>query len=219
MPEPTPEIEIRDLGLVAYHEAYALQREILDRKRWDPSLPDTLLLLEHPEVYTAGRKSALKEGDGKVAIERGGEDTFHNPGQLVAYPLLGLREGERDLHRYLRSLESVLIAVLGRFGIEGERRPGATGVWVRGPRKIASVGVAVSGWVTYHGVALNVCNDLRGFSRIHPCGFDAGVMTSMAEVLGDHRPSVADVKQAFQECFLNEFSREPVALRGPALLG
>lgn len=212
------ELEIRDLGLIAYEEAYALQKDLVAAKRADPGLPDTLLMLEHPDVYTSGRKS--KGTPGTVMVERGGEDTFHNPGQLVAYPLLTLEEGERDLHRVLRNLEQAIIGVLSDFGIEGERRAGATGVWIRGEtKKIASLGIAVSGWVTYHGAALNVGNDLSGFARINPCGFDATVMTSFAEQLGDRCPSLSEVKAAFVERFMAEFSRRPIALPTGALLG
>jgi lipoyl(octanoyl) transferase len=216
----TPELEVRDLGLIDYEQAYVLQKEIVSQKKDDPHLPDVLLLLEHPKVYTAGRKSKSAAGVETVSVERGGEDTFHNPGQLVAYPILSLREGERDLHKFLRSLEEVLIGTLARFRIPCERREGATGVWIRGQdKKIASLGVAVSGWITYHGTALNVSNELDGFSRINPCGFQASVMTSMKEQLGERCPSLSEVKQAFQGRFMIEFSRRPVALPTGALVG
>lgn len=215
-----PNLEIRDLGLIAYEEAYALQKELVAQKRADASLPDYLLLLEHPSVYTSGRKSQLDPAVEKVAVERGGEDTFHNPGQLVAYPILSLNEAERDIHKYLRKLEDVLILTLSDFGLAAERRVGATGVWIRNEtKKIASLGVAVSGWVTYHGLALNVSNDLQGFSRIHPCGFEASVMTSLTERLGDQCPSLSEMKRALENRFLIEFSRRRVALPRGALVG
>jgi len=215
-----PDLDIRDLGLIAYEEAYALQKDLVAQKRQDVSLPDQLLLLEHPDVYTSGRKTKVAAQVPTVSVERGGEDTFHNPGQLVAYPILSLGEDERDLHKYLRRLEEVVMASLADFGVHSTRRPGATGVWIAGEaKKIASVGVAVSGWVTYHGVALNVSNDLTGFSRIHPCGFDANVMTSLAERLGDKCPSLSEVKRVFENRFLIEFSRRRVALPPGALVG
>ncbi len=215
-----PNLEIRDLGLMAYEEAYALQKELVAQKRSDASLPDYLLLLEHPPVYTSGRKSQLDPSVEKVAVERGGEDTFHNPGQLVAYPILSLNEAERDIHKFLRKLEDVVILTLADFGVAAERRVGATGVWIRGEtKKIASLGVAVSGWVTYHGLALNVSNDLKGFTRINPCGFEASVMTSLTERLGDQCPSLSEVKRALENRFLIEFSRRRVALPRGALVG
>jgi lipoyl(octanoyl) transferase len=215
-----PKLEIRDLGLVAYDEAYALQKELVALKRSEPTYPDVLLLLEHPDVYTSGRKSRSESAVHKVAIERGGEDTFHNPGQLVAYPILSLREKERDLHKYLRSLEEVVIGTLSDFGVEGERRHGATGVWIRGEnKKIASLGVAVSGWVTYHGLALNVSNDLTGFDGINPCGFQPSVMTSLEQRLGADCPAMSEVKRALENRFLIEFSRRRVALPTGALVG
>ncbi len=214
-----PELEIRDLGLMPYEQAYDLQKAKVAQKRSKPSLPDLLFLVEHPDVYTSGRKSRTETTIPTVAIERGGEDTFHNPGQLVAYPILSLGENERDLHKYLRSLEQVLIGTLADFAVAGERRPGATGVWIRGEnKKIASLGVAVSGWVTYHGMALNVANDLRGFARINPCGFESTVMTSMAERLGPLCPPLCDVKRALENRFLIEFSRRRVALPLNALV-
>ncbi|MCB0416019.1 MAG: lipoyl(octanoyl) transferase LipB [Bdellovibrionaceae bacterium] len=193
----TRPLVIRDLGLVAYDLAYEQQKQLVEAKRADGNLADYLLLLEHPEVYTYGRKSKAEEipQDG-IEIERGGQVTFHNPGQLVGYPILRLEPGRRDLHRYLRWLEDRLIVTLARFGIVAGRRDGATGVWVNdGQQKIASIGVAVSGWVTYHGFALNVCNELKGFAKIHPCGFDSRVMTSMLELLGAADcPSMESVK-------------------------
>ncbi len=156
---------------------------------------DALLFVEHPHVITVGRRQGalanlLRPGDVDVVeVERGGDVTYHGPGQVVAYPILALGEGERDLHRFLRNLEEGMIRTLAGFGIEGGREPGKTGVWVPGgagsaPRKIASIGIACRKWVTFHGLALNVTTDLSYFARIQPCGFDARVMTSMAAELG-----------------------------------
>jgi lipoyl(octanoyl) transferase len=168
-----------------------LQQELVVQRQAG-TIPDTLILVEHPDVITMGR-SARPDNIVDVssfpvfAIERGGDVTYHGPGQLVAYPIFHLRETERDLHRYLRGLEETVLRALADFGIVGTRRPGLTGVWTAdksGPSKLASIGVAVRKWVTLHGLALNVNTKLARFAGIHPCGFDAGVMTSMARELG-----------------------------------
>ena len=173
-----------------------MQKELLAARQRD-DVPDTLLLVEHPHVLTLGRgarrENLLASADMQVfEVERGGDVTYHGPGQLCGYPILYLREGERDVHRYLRHLEEAIIRTLAEFAIDGVRRPGLTGVWV-GPRKLASLGVAVRRWVTFHGFALNVCTDLERFSAINPCGLSASVMGSMTGVLG--RPvAVAEVR-------------------------
>jgi len=144
------------------------------------------------------------------AIERGGDVTYHGPGQLVAYPVFLLRESERDLHRYLRGLEETVLRTLADFHLAGTRRPGLTGVWTTdetGPRKLASIGVAVRKWVTLHGLALNVTTDLSRFAAIHPCGLDASVMTSMARELG-HPVDFAEVKTALASHVAAVFERE-----------
>lgn len=204
---------VLELGLVPYAEAYNLQKKWVGTLKADPSHPDILLMLEHPEVYTYGRRTPESEikllGDLGVSIERGGEATYHNPGQLVVYPILHLGPDERDLHLHLRRLETTLIAVLDEWGILAERRDGATGVWtIATQKKIASIGVAVSGWVTYHGVALNVSNDLKGFGRIHPCGFEASVMTSMRDELEGNAPCPLEIRRAFERHFARIFGRE-----------
>ncbi len=151
---------------------------------------DALVLVEHPHVITVGRTrgalaNILAAGDVEVVeVERGGDVTYHGPGQIVAYPILQLEEGERDLHRFLRNLEEGMIRTVARWGVMGGREPGKTGVWVEGRRKIASIGIACRKWVTFHGIALNVTTDLGYFARIQPCGFDSAVMTSMARELG-----------------------------------
>jgi len=163
--------------------------------------PDALVLVEHPHVITVGRRrgalaNILAAGEVEVVeIERGGDVTYHGPGQIVAYPIVLLGEGERDLHRFLRNLEEGMIRTLARWGIASDREPGKTGVWVEGRRKIASIGIACRKWVTFHGLALNVTTDLRYFARIQPCGFDATVMTSMAHELGREVP-MAEVQAA-----------------------
>jgi lipoyl(octanoyl) transferase len=210
---PVAFFEIDDQGINDYNQSYHTQLDVVHQKKVNPYYPDRLVLVEHPEVYTFGRKSKdsipwnLKNA---FAIERGGEATFHNPGQLVCYPLLSLKEGEKDAHLHLRRLEETIIQVLKQFGIEGERRSGATGVWVVGkPKKIASIGIAISSWITFHGSALNINNDLTGFSKIAPCGFNANVMTSMQEELGEKSPSVGKVKEAFIKQFSKQFNRVP----------
>ena len=165
---------------------------------------DALVLVEHPHVITVGRTrgalaNILMPGDVEVVeVERGGDVTYHGPGQIVAYPILQLEEGERDLHRFLRNLEEAMIRTLARWGVASGREPGKTGVWIEGERKIASIGISCRRWVTFHGLALNVSTDLDYFARIQPCGFDATVMTSMARELA-RDVALAEVKAALVE--------------------
>lgn len=189
---------VLDLGLCDYLAAWRLQQDLLEARQED-RIVDTLVLVEHPHVLTVGRngrrENLLAPGDMPVVeVERGGDVTYHGPGQLVGYPILRLRDDEHDVHRYLRHLEQALMATLADFAITGEQRPGLTGVWA-GPSKLASIGVAVRrGWVTMHGFALNVCPDLGRFASINPCGLPASVMGSMTSVSG--RPvSLADVRE------------------------
>jgi lipoate-protein ligase B len=187
-------VAVRRLGRQPYDTTWALQKALLGPIAAEEA-PETLLLVEHDPVITLGRKAGAADnvldagGFPVVAVERGGDATYHGPGQLVGYPLLRLREGERDLHRYLRDLEGLLIAVLATYGLEGFRRDGLTGVWVDG-RKVASLGVAVRRWVTYHGFGLNVSPDLSHLGRLNPCGLQSADYTSMAELLG--RPVALD---------------------------
>jgi lipoyl(octanoyl) transferase len=181
---------VRWLGEVAYEEAYARQEELVARKAVHPDTPDELWLLEHPAVYTIGRtpdQTSLRDRDSLphplVMINRGGQATFHGPGQLVGYPLLDLRTRGQDLHRHLRSLEEALIETVREFGVEAERREGLTGVWVQ-ERKLASIGVGVRRWITMHGFALNVCGDLSPFRMITPCGLAGVEMTSLERETG-----------------------------------
>jgi lipoyl(octanoyl) transferase len=191
-----------DLGVLGYREAYARQLALVEERKLDQG-QDTLLLVEHPHVITLGRAreawgNVLAPGGVDVVpIERGGDVTYHGPGQLVAYPVVRLLERERDLHRFLRALEAGIIATLARHGIEAGRSDGNTGVWIEG-RKIASIGIACRRWVTFHGLALNVTTDLSYFHRINPCGFQAGVMTSMARELGQG-VAMAEVKAHLTE--------------------
>ena len=181
---------VRWLGRVPYEEAFALQTKILEQKIAAPDAPDELLLLEHDPVYTMGRTPDLASLRDEtqlphpvVRINRGGQATYHGPGQLVGYPILDLRRRGQDLHRYLRAMEEALIALCGDFEVVAQRRDALTGVWV-GERKIASIGVGVKRWVSMHGFALNVCGDLAPFTHITPCGIAGVEMTSLERERG-----------------------------------
>jgi lipoyl(octanoyl) transferase len=183
-PDMSRELTVARPGRVPYDAALAWQESLVARRL--AGGPDALLLLEHPPVYTLGRGADARflgiAGDGTVPVVRvgrGGQVTYHGPGQLVGYPILGLRALRPDVRWYVRTLEAVLIDALGDLGIQAQRRDGLTGVWV-GPRKIGSIGVAIRRWVTWHGFALNVGADLAGFGAITPCGIEGVVMTSVA---------------------------------------
>ncbi|HEV2097212.1 MAG TPA: lipoyl(octanoyl) transferase LipB [Chthoniobacterales bacterium] len=181
----TREFQVRWLGRVGFAEALAMQEEFVAQRKNDRSLPDVLLLLEHEPVYTIGRtpdQSSLR-GSAHLPhplfpINRGGQATYHGPGQLMGYPIIDLHRCGQDLHRYLRWVEDLLIELLSHYGICGHRREGLTGVWVE-ERKIASIGVGVRHWIAMHGFALNVCGDLSPFNHITPCGITGVAMTSM----------------------------------------
>ena len=185
-----PDLRVRWLGRVEFAQALALQEEIVAKKREDPSSSDELLLLEHEPVYTIGRtpdKSSLL-GAAHLpypvfSINRGGQATYHGPGQLMGYPIIDLRRSGQDLHRYLRWLEQLLIELLAEYGIAASRRESLTGVWVD-HRKIASIGVGVRHWITMHGFALNVCGDFSPFQHIVPCGINNVAMTSIEKETG-----------------------------------
>ncbi len=214
-------LNVRWLGRVEFAHALALQEEIVARKRNDASMEDQLLLLEHEPVYTIGRtpdQSSLSATgsrptrDGELgaahlphplfAINRGGQATYHGPGQLMGYPIIDLRRCGHDLHKYLRWLEQLLIEVLAEYGIAATQRESLTGVWVE-DRKIASIGVGVRHWITMHGFALNVCGDLSPFSHIVPCGIDNVAMTSMEKETGAAF-SVSDVAMAVGKVALEQ---------------
>jgi lipoyl(octanoyl) transferase len=173
-------------GVKPYAELHALQERLVGL-RAEGRIPNVLLTGEHEPVVTLGRKTPRDERiEGAipvVTVERGGEATYHGPGQLVAYPIVHLTEARRDLHAFQRDLEEVGIRVLAEYGLAGERVPAFTGVWCRG-KKVQSLGIAVRRWVTWHGLALNVSTDLAPFRAFHPCGLDGSVMTSLAELLG-----------------------------------
>ncbi|NCO33694.1 MAG: lipoyl(octanoyl) transferase [Armatimonadetes bacterium CG2_30_59_28] len=197
---------VLNLGTKEYLEALDIQRRLVELRRAG-ECDDLLLLLEHPPVITIGRSGGLdhilisyddlaRQGVQIVETNRGGNITYHGPGQLVGYPILSLENLRKDAHWYLRSLESVLMETVKRFGIPGERTKGRTGVWVNG-EKIASIGVAIRHWVTMHGFALNIAPDLRHFDWINPCGYDDAVMTSFAKLRSAEEaelPQYEDVK-------------------------
>ena len=190
MNEAMADLRVRWLGRMEFADALLLQEELLSKKREDRSLEDELLLLEHEPVYTIGRtpdKSSLL-GSAHLPhplfpINRGGQATYHGPGQLMGYPIIDLRRCGQDLHRYLRWLEQLLIELLAEYGIAASRRESLTGVWVD-HRKIASIGVGVRHWITMHGFALNVCGDFSPFQHIVPCGINNVAMTSIEKETG-----------------------------------
>lgn len=205
-----------DLGLISFEEAYAQQCQTVEEIASGIS-GERILLLEHPPVFTIGRRGnednllARKGFSGEpislTRINRGGDITFHGPGQVVGYPLLDLRRRGRDVHRYLRLLEEGLIRTAREFGIGAYRREGLTGVWTeRG--KLASIGVGVRRWITMHGFALNVSTDLRYFSLIHPCGIESCPMTTISLEVG-REVSVDEAKKALQGAFTDVLSNQP----------
>lgn len=203
-------------GRLDYDQALQLQQHLLQQREWRKA--DILLLLEHPAVITLGRGGRLsnlclaettlaERGIPVVRVGRGGDVTYHGPGQLVGYPIVDLTPRGRDLHRYLRLLEETLLTTLAAFGLQGRRDPGRTGVWV-GAAKIASIGIGVRHWISWHGFALNVATDLRAFDAIVPCGLPGVRMTSMEALLGQSIP-LAQVQQvlieAFSRCFASAY--------------
>ena len=214
-------VEVVQAGVVPYAAALAWQRSLAQARLAGHLMHDVLLLLEHPPVVTLGRTARgahvlRPDGVDVFEIERGGDVTFHGPGQLVGYPILDLTGHKPDLHWYLRTLERALIAALVELGIPAGRNPGATGVWTDN-RKIASIGVHVKQWVTWHGFALNVTTDLSQFGRIVPCGIPGVEMTSVARELGAGRRerelwdgAVAAVIRGFEVAFgVEARPREP----------
>lgn len=173
-------------GRAPYLEIHALQERLV-RERAEGRIPNVLLTGQHDPVLTLGRRTPADERPVSdlpiVEVERGGEATYHGPGQIVVYPIVHLTYARRDLHAFQRDLEEVGIRTLAGLGIEARRREGLTGVWV-GDKKIQSLGIAVRRWVTWHGLALNVSTDLAQFQAFHPCGLDGRVMTSVEEVTG-----------------------------------
>jgi lipoate-protein ligase B len=217
-PELAP-MHVVHLGLVPYARALELQRAVARARISGAIAHDVLLLLEHPPVVTLGRSSkaqhlvaspALLEARGVELFEteRGGDVTFHGPGQLVGYPIINLRGHRQDLHWYMRQVEAVLMHALNAIGILSERSEGRTGVWTSG-RKIASIGVHARDWVTWHGFALNVHTDLSYFDLIVPCGLSGVTMTSVARELGADAPVMGAVAEQVAASFGSVFALAP----------
>lgn len=217
-------LTVRRLGRVSYAEAERIQAALVRRRRAG-DIGDQLLLLEHPHVITLGTASdeehvLLDEADRRLlGIElfesgRGGDVTYHGPGQIVGYPILALAEERRDLHRYVRDLERVLIDALATFGIDGKREEGLTGVWTDAG-KVAAIGVRVSsGWITSHGFALNVATDLSYFASIVPCGIHGRTVISMRSILGEEI-SIVRAQDAVVAAFAAEYGYASVVEEGP----
>jgi lipoate-protein ligase B len=214
--ETTSSITVIDLGRTRYAEAWDLQQRLWEL-RVRGEVGDLLLFTEHEPVYTvgkggdenhvlAGEEELLRTGAEMFRIDRGGDVTYHGPGQIVGYPIIDLK-ARPDLHRYLRDLEEVIIRALRTFGIEGVREEGLTGVWVGGD-KVAALGVKVSRWVTMHGFALNVATDLQRFDRIIPCGIFHKGVTSMKQILGNE-VSMNDVQRQIATAFGEVFAMQP----------
>lgn len=184
---------VLDLGRIDFEECYKVQKDMVRRRRAG-EIEDSVLFAEHDEIFTIGRtgsddnilvpyETLLANGLKVLRIDRGGDVTFHGPGQLVIYPIIDLKTSGKDLHKYLRDLEELAIRFLKDYSIKAERVAGKTGAWIRG-RKIASVGVGASGWITYHGLSININCDLRYFSMINPCGMKDVEMTSLERIKG-----------------------------------
>jgi len=217
-------MDVRRLGIVEYQAALALQQSLVERRKRG-EIPDQLLLLEHPDVITLGvktrsdRSHVLETPEALAArgvalfeTGRGGDVTYHGPGQLVGYPILDLKPDRCDVHRYVRDLEDVLIRAVAQFGIVAGRVAGLTGIWVgeRGREdKLAAIGVRISRWVTSHGFALNVNTDLSGFGLIVPCGIRERGVTSMQRLLGRDLP-MAEVETAVIDAFRAVFDLSSV---------
>ena len=232
--EQNKKLTIYDFGCTDYQIIWQFQQDLV-QQRLKNEMPDMLLIGEHPPVITTGRaaktENILTPQIPIVEIERGGDATYHGPGQLIAYPIIKLPENERDLHAYLRKLEEVLILTLRDFGLWAIRHEGYTGVWVldqtatsdtaeriiRRPRKIASIGVAVKQWVTYHGLALNVSTDLTPYTQINPCGLPAEVMTSLVAQAGPRAITMAAVKTALAKHFGQVFHYPDVSTHATLL--
>ena len=222
-PSDSDELEVRVLGVVPYEQALERQARLVARRRAG-EIPDQLLLVEHPHVITLGSGSSADHvladaaersrlGIDLFEVGRGGDVTYHGPGQLVGYPILDLKPDRKDVHAYLRDLEAVLIDALARLGIVGDRSEGLTGVWVNG-RKIASIGVRVSsGWITSHGFALNVDTDLSYFETIVPCGVRDRTVTSISEQL-DRPIGVGQILSVVRDSFAEIFQRK-IRVGGP----
>lgn len=207
-------------GIMTYEEALSLQEKLVARKIAGDSA-DYLVILQHHPVYTLGRGADEADlcgaperlGVPVFRVGRGGGATFHGPGQLVAYPIVRLSRGGRDVHRYVRTLEAIIVATCRRLGVAATTRAESTGVWV-GEAKIASIGIGVRHWVTYHGVAINVSTDLAFFDAVIPCRSPDLRVTSIERILG-RGPSLREVAGHFIDCFMTHMGYESVRREGP----
>lgn len=209
-------LQVRRLGLVPYADGLELQRQLVEERKAG-LIPDTLLLLQHPHVLTVGVKKDGREhilatpdrlttlGVDVFETGRGGDVTYHGPGQLVGYPIIDLNPDRRDVHKYVRDLEEVMIRVCAAYGLEAERSKGFSGAWIR-DEKIGAIGVRISRWITSHGFAFNVSTDINFFNLIVPCGIADRGVTSLEAKLG-RAPEMAEVEDRFVEHFSAVFAR------------
>ena len=202
---------ILDLGKSHYNEAWQLQKK-LQSKRISGEIDDQLLLVEHFPVYTLGKNAPAEhllinksEEISIVQSDRGGNVTFHGPGQIVGYPILDLNNYRKSITWYMRELEQVIINILKDYGIKAERKKGLTGVWVN-DKKIAALGIRISRWVTMHGFSLNINPDLKYYQGIIPCGISQYGVTSMANILGNSAPKMSEIKEKIVSQFISNFS-------------
>ncbi len=209
-------LKIIDLGTAPYAETCALQKALLLKRKLG-DIGDHLILVEHPNVLTIGRRgladnilidsgSLKKEDLSVIRADRGGDITFHGPGQIVAYPIFDLRDHDKDIRIFLSQLESVMALTLKMYSIKDDKDNGCTGIWVNS-EKIGFIGIGVSGWVTYHGISLNVNTDLRYFSMIIPCGIKDAKITSMKKILAGH-VDIGPLKRALIDNFCEVFNFE-----------
>jgi lipoyl(octanoyl) transferase len=206
-------LHIEKLGLIPYQTAWEYQKKLVHTRLSNPQLPDQLLIVEHLPVYTLGTGSTLENlkfdlnsFSGEIyRIERGGEVTYHCPGQIVLYPILNLRYYQQDLHWYLRQLEEVIIQFLNCYQITAQRINGLTGVWI-GEKKIAAIGIKVKRWITMHGFAINICCDLSGFDKIIPCGIKDKGVTSLHEYIPNI--TIETIQDNLVDRFVEVFSRQ-----------
>jgi lipoyl(octanoyl) transferase len=223
----TRRVEVHRLGVVSYGDALELQQHLVEQRKSN-EIPDQLLLLEHPPVITLGVKTRndrshvvaapeLLEEEGVEVFEsgRGGDVTYHGPGQLVGYPIMDLRPDRCDVHRYVRDLEEMLIRVAASFGVSANRLPGLTGVWV-GDDKLAAIGVRIARWITSHGFAINVSTNLAHFNLIVPCGIVGKGVTSLERLTG-RTLGMDEVADSAAKAFAGVFDRSPVAAAPPTV--
>ena len=220
MKDGSRKVEVRRLGVISYADGLELQKSLVEQRRAG-EVPDQLLLLEHPPVITLGVKTrnnrsnivaspALLEQEGVEVFEtgRGGDVTYHGPGQLVGYPIIDLKPDRCDVHQYVRDIEEVMIRAAAQFGVTAGRSPGLTGAWV-GDRKLAAIGVRIARWVTSHGFAFNVNTTLTHFDFIVPCGITDKGVTSLEQLLGRRVP-MAEVADSIAKSFCEVFEAEAI---------